>query len=36
MDFRKKQVFFFRQMKKIFDSAKQREKQGCFQKKDFR
>jgi len=34
--FPKKASVFFRQMKKIFDSAKQREKQGCFQKKDFR
>lgn len=34
--FPEKASVFFRQMKKNFDSAKQREKQGCFQKKDFR
>ena len=31
--FPEKASVFFRQMKKIFDSAKQREKQGYFQKK---
>ena len=31
--FPKKASVFFRQMKKIFDSAKQREKQGYFQKR---